>query len=653
MASAKYFHLLSPAPLDLPEIANAIRSHLSDADLRKCTLVCTIWKRQFSSFLWETVFFNRLESENDLLLKSYGHFVRQLFTYSLHATALAKIAEFCPNLTGLELDIEPQCDPAALVVLYSGCNRLERLSIRLLNSSELGSAQRAPLYPLTLGILSQLKELRLLGHGNRRYAPLYQTGMVLRCLEGCPLLQLLELSSVRLVDTVSEWDEASQASFSSPNSVKPYGIHQGTFPGLSWLPWNKPNIHRSFVASILPTTCCDLSHDTPSMDTLPIPNSVYQNTHLRTLIISHIYTNASMQTGVLFTSGLLQRAPNLTHLSVALSPVEIEGLAFLCPKLKSVSFDNGAGVPLPYPTPRIDAYLGSPPGSLMSLRSLQLVRCSLDVALLDSIDNEFKQYGLRHLEITQCTGLDPLALASFLGQCHALETVSLDRFLEKIHPRDMLVRREPSEISRPQGTHPRSIRWNCSRIRYLDVYGKTGDKATFEHVLLDLVPRLSELEFFGMNAKHVEWLMAMEPLRYASSQGPGKSSSVAETASANQGVDQQELLGTRAPSTECSSVAQPLPMTLFDAVKTLSIEAHNRRSDRLYMNRAESALSVEQVQYLYHAFPALEKIVYNSAVFPCVVKARDWLRQSPRRIEVVHRSRTSIEAAAMGEAAVV
>ncbi|KAF9930258.1 hypothetical protein BGZ67_005892 [Mortierella alpina] len=652
MRSAKYFHMLSPAPLDLPEITNNIRSHLSHGDLRKCMLVCTIWRLQFAPFLWETVYFNHHVSENYQLLKSYGHFVRQLFTYSLRDTALAKIAMYYPNLTALELEIEAQCNPASLAALYSSCNRLERLSIRLFDPKELGSAKRGPLLPLTMGVLSQLKELRLLGHGDRRYAPLYQTGMVLRCLEGCPLLQLLELSSVRLVDTVSEWDEASQTSFSSPNSVKPSATRRDALPVLSRNPWDNLRDRRSFTVMTAPDPSSDLPQDSPATDATP---TVYQNPHLETLIISNIYTNASLQTGVLFTSGLLQRAPNLTRLSVTLAPIDIDDLAFLCPKLKSVSFDNGAGQLVPFPMPRIGTYLGSPVGSLMSLRTLQLVRCSLDVALLDNIQSEFKQHGLRHLEISQCTGLDPLALASFLGQCRALETVTLDRFLEEI-PRSILVPREPSEISRPQGTHPRSIRWDCTQIRYLDVYGKTGDKATFEHVLLDLLPRLSQLEFFGMNAAHVDWLMELEPLRFANPQAPSgqsSNSSVAERASANQDVDRRKLLAIMTRSAACPRVAQPLPITLFDAVKTLSIEGHRRRPDRSNTNFANPPLTIEHVWYLYHAFPALERIVYNSAMFPCDRTARDWLRCSSRQIQVVHRSRASIEAAALGEVAAV
>ncbi|KAF9982988.1 hypothetical protein BGZ75_005549 [Mortierella antarctica] len=578
MRSAKYFHLLSPAPLDLPEISNNIRSHLSHGDLRKCMLVCTIWRLQFAPFLWETVYFNHHVSENYQLLKSYGHFVRQLFTYSLRDTALAKIAMYYPNLTALELEIEAQCNPASLAALYSSCNRLERLSIRLFDPKELGSAKRGPLLPLTMGVLSQLKELRLLGHGDRRYAPLYQTGMVLRCLEGCPLLQLLELSSVRLVDTVSEWDEASQTSFSSPNSVKPSATRRDALPVLSRNPWNNLRDRRSFTVMTAPDPSSDLPQDSPATDATP---TVYQNPHLETLIISNIYTNASLQTGVLFTSGLLQRAPNLTRLSVTLAPIDIDDLAFLCPKLKSVSFDN--------------------------------------------------------------------------GQCRALETVTLDRFLEEI-PRSILVPREPSEISRPQGTHPRSIRWDCTQIRYLDVYGKTGDKATFEHVLLDLLPRLSQLEFFGLNAAHVDWLMELEPLRFANPQAPGgqsSNSSVAERASANQDVDRRKLLAIMTRSAACPRVAQPLPITLFDAVKTLSIEGHRRRPDRSNTNFANPPLTIEHVWYLYHAFPALERIVYNSAMFPCDRTARDWLRCSPRQIEVVHRSRASIEAAALGEVAAV
>ncbi|KAF9283137.1 hypothetical protein BGZ68_005527 [Mortierella alpina] len=652
MRSAKYFHLLSPAPLDLPEIANNIRSYLSHYDLRKCLLVCTTWKHRFAPFLWETLYCNQHLIENDLLLSSYGHYVRVLFTYSLRDKALAKIAKFCPNLTALELEIEGPCDPASLVALYLSCNRLEKLSIRPCDTLELGSIQRGPLLPLTMSVLTQLKELRLRGQGNRRYA-LYQTRMILRCLEGCPLLQLLELSSVRLVDTAAELHEASQTSFSSPNSVKPPAIHQDTLPGLSWLPWNKRSNHRSHTIMTASVTSSDLRHDPPGTDAMTTPDLVYQNTHLRTLILSNINTNTSSQTGVRFTSSLLQRAPNLTHISVALAPIDIEDLAYLCPKLKCVSFDNGAGQVLPFPTPHIGTYLGSPLGSLMSLRTLQLVRCSLDPAFLDSIQNEFKQHGLRHLEISQCTGLDTLALASFLGQCRALETVTLDSFLEKIHPSNMLVPREPSEISRPQGTHPRSIRWDCDQIRYLDVFGKTGDRATFEHVFLDLVPRLAQLEFLGIHVTHVGWLMEMEPLRYAKLQTPGSSGNDAGLASANQDAHQNELLASITPSAACPRLIQPLPMALFDAVKTLSIETYNRRLDRSYMNIASNPLILEQVQYLYHAFPALKKIVYNAAMFPCNITARDWLRNSPRQIEVVHRSRASIEAAALGQIAVV
>src|SRR5690554_4574350 len=106
MTTPKYFHQLCPSPLDLPEIICRIRSQLSISDIKKCTLVCYAWSVEFTPFLWETMYYNRKTLENDPLLERNGHLIRKLFTYSLDNKALRRISRHCPNLTGIELEIE-------------------------------------------------------------------------------------------------------------------------------------------------------------------------------------------------------------------------------------------------------------------------------------------------------------------------------------------------------------------------------------------------------------------------------------------------------------------------------------------------------------------------------------------------------------------
>ncbi|KAG0203035.1 hypothetical protein BGX28_004561 [Mortierella sp. GBA30] len=655
MPRAKYFHQLCPPPLDLPEIINNIRSHLSNADIMTCTLVCSIWRLRFSPFLWDLVHFNRLIGDRDPRLETNGHFIRHLVTYSLHDRAIYTIAKFCPNLTGIELELETLQDPSSILTLYSSTSELERLTIRLNKPNERGRVQHALLMPLMQGVLANLRELRLIGLYNKMYAPVYQTDMILCCMEGCPKLQLLELSAIHVIDTDYEWEEAIRNTFNTLAATPPRvsriapAVSSSSWLPSSWLSWRKVGNNPTMI-NPKPETFIEVD-PIPSCQPLdaPTPDPDYKSDYMRTLKLNNVYSNVRLLTGVSFTTKLLQRCPNLAHLALTTTSADIERLAVLCPKLKTVSFQEYNNGYVRIATPQMDSYLCSSSGSLMFLRILRLIECHVEDQILQSIQNEFKRYRLQQLEIANCTGMTPLGLATFLGQCEALERVSIDKLLGFV-PESLLVQREPSWASRPQGIHPRAIRWDCSQIRYLDVYGITSSygltwsygmawsysivasKPTFEHVLLDMVPRLTALEFLGMNTIHVSWLMELEPLQYAVPQA-SLLMNQAHDSSPEQG---DPLL----PSSSCEE-DDPLPMTLFATVKTLSLESSPRRH-RQAGNTQHPILTVEQAKYVYHAFPALEKIVYNCPVFPCSREAHDWFKKSPRQIEVLFRPKTAV-----------
>ncbi|KAG0267992.1 hypothetical protein BGZ95_002672 [Linnemannia exigua] len=634
MNRPKYFHQLSPPPLDLPEIIDRIRADLSLTDIWKCTQVCSIWSHQFSPFLWETFHYNRLEHQDRL--ERNGHHIRQLITFSLRDSDLKTISQHLRNLTGVTLDIETLDDPSALFEFYASvASSLKRLSIQLPNPSELGSFQKALLFPVAQGALANLTKLQLIGMDNRRYAPIYQSGMILRVLEACPLLEYVELSAIRIVDTMKQWVESYQNSFSSPNSIpvptrrlapQPPAVP----PSTSWVPWKwtsaTPPGGHAHPAILLdyPSNVDTKEAEVYDAQKLPEPYADFKCRHLRVLKLLNIYSRQT--TGFDFTNELLQRSPNLSQLYLKSAPANLLQLATLCPDLRLISLQDYPQNQ-PYPQPHISTYLSSPAGKLKKLSTVRLEKCCITSYDLQNVQVNLKKRGLKHLSVMKCEGSSAMAWANFIRQCEALETVSVDDLLCS-HTNEMVLNLDNpirTGLRQQREAIPSAIRWGCNQIRYLDIYGHQGREAAFDYVFLVLVTKLPFLEFLGMNSAHVAWLMKMEPLQV--SRVPGS-------------------MATTMKKWE-DPLSERLPLGLFESVKTLSIEASNRR-DTYFGQASETVLTLQQVQYLYHAFPALETIVYNAVKCPCLTDAIQWLKQTPRDIHVVHRSSTQLEAQSLG-----
>ncbi|KAF9348063.1 hypothetical protein BGX26_000485 [Mortierella sp. AD094] len=709
----KYFHQLHPAPLELPEVICRIRSHLSIADIKKCMLVSIIWAKHFGPFLWEVVYFNRFSQQEDPSLRRNGHLIRKLITYSLRDKELKLIAKDCPNLVELDLEIDTLNSGTSLSDLFSSVNRIQKLKLQLLNPNELGKIHRALLDPIAKGVLSQLTEIKLMGFETRRYAPIYLTGMIIRCLEGCPLLQTLEISAIRLVDTIEQWDDAEKTSFSSLNSdgiilesssssssssssPPPLSSSPPPLSSSSWFPWwrkpakprfasNPPPPPRRMpdtstasadgAASPVPAAMGpDLAFSSPQQPKsdeydpyreVSAPREDYKSKYLVTLKLGDLYgTDASL---IAFVTGLLNRSPNLTYLSLRAVPADIENLATLCPKLRTLNMESHQ-YGSTFPQPAINKYLTNlsnaianssnhsiPPSMrndmflLRGIKSLRLSRCLISNLDLHAFPEDFKKYQLQRFELTHCPNVTSLGVATFLAQCWSLERVWVDNLATHVGVQSMLV---PRTRIRGEGIDrrtsaglldPRAIKWECSQIRYLDVYGTAGSQESFEHIILDMIVRLDRLEFLGMSIEHVPWLMKLEPVTYIKLPRPSKDS---EHRTGTNGHAATNTHAGNSRYNEPEDLREPTSLGLFGAVKTLSLEASNRSlSYYNRYNRAQTILSMEQVRYLHDAFPALEKIVYSCNTFPCSVSAREWLLKTPRQIEVVYRSKDEVNKA--------
>ncbi|KAF9913764.1 hypothetical protein BX616_009620, partial [Lobosporangium transversale] len=628
----KYFHQLQPPPLDLPEVICCIRSYLTLEDIKKCMLVCYTWAKQFGPFLWETIYYSRLIEQDDPALKRNGHLIHHLHTFALRDKDLQTIALRCPNLSSILLEIESLQDPGSLHEMISSVNRLEKLSFKLLNPNGAGVLQCALLEPIAWGRLNLLTELRLIGFYSPNYAPLYYTKMILRCLEGCPQLRELELSGVRLVDSVDQIMDAIRNSYSSANSVQTTILeaHARPFAGsaFSWLPWRKKVTEPRFVsaseAAAKPsstgrvaawsssTIAAILSEGSGQKFESIEPNEDYKSPCLTTIKLADIFVNPMANTD--FVATLLKRCPNLTYLSLIRTSAKIDDLDALCPKLRTFIMEGYNAFPVEVPQPNITHYLThhvlhSDENRLMGLRALRLSMCALTDQDLESMDLEFKRYRLKHLEITCCTQLTALGLARFLAECWSLETVWTDRLLLQVPSPDVLPHRNRSRnVSISAGPSinvsdvGHAIRWGCNQIRYLDVFwGHKASKDSFEHILLDLISRLDKLEFLGLETPQIRWLMECEPILY--------------TKPDRQRLERQGLEHTTTQQAYHSYKAHrfekgdPLPLGLFGSVKTLSLEAG---CCLMYgyndPERQNSVLDVDQVKYLYDAFPALENI---------------------------------------------
>ncbi|KAG0245902.1 hypothetical protein B0O80DRAFT_438093 [Mortierella sp. GBAus27b] len=683
LTKPRYFHMLQPQPLALPEIIDRIRSHLTIVDLKKCTLVCYTWAQCFGPFIWETFYYNRATHGNDPALQHHGRTIRQLYTFLLQDRDLGAITRHCPHLIGLELEMDKLQNPVWIYNLFNRITTLRRLTLRLSSPTSLSLRQRALLEPIAHGMLDQLTELRLVGIEHRRNAPVYQARTVFRCLEACPKLRLLELNAIRLVDTAEQWNDAAMNSFSSPTSVQVVKSRPSSSI-FSWIPWTtseQPQVKVTPQSSLAPddapepcsSSCWELMTSLSTDRNREAPNARegYKSDTLSVLLVSNVYFSSNPGPAVI--TSLLERAPNLTQLTLQSTPAHIDSLDTLCPKLKTAIFDDIHGANLPRPA--LEGYLHSnkpieenhadPETTMMALSSLRMSRCWITDSSLANIQQDFIRYRLKRLEITQCNSISSLGLARFLGRCWSLETVWVDRLLMTVYPhlayhRDRSRRRNVQSsmvtTASPAGSTStananvtsNAFPWECTQIRYLDLHGPVGDKNTFDNLVLDLVARLDKLEFLGISSLHVHWLMELEPLRYPEQQVPcdatieaDNTSDTAIITSPNQ--DQSTPLPECSPMSEADQ--EPLPLGLFETVRTLSIEAGNR--GYAYQSIRNSILKLQHAKYLYHAFPVLEKIVYSSTDFPFEVEASEWLLNTPRRIETVHRPKIEAHAVVM------
>ncbi|KAF9434273.1 hypothetical protein BGZ76_008272 [Entomortierella beljakovae] len=677
----KYFHQLNPQPLELPEVLCRIHSHLSKQDIKKCMLVCSIWAKHFGPFLWDVFHFNRFLQQNDVGLQRNGHLIRHLYTYSLKDKDLAIITRDCPNLTQLDLEIASLKSARPLYNLLSRVNGIQKLKLRLVYPNHLDNVQRALLKPIALGVLRHLTELKLKGFEDRTNAPIYHTGMILRCLEGCPLIQTLELSALRLVDTIERWDVVDQNFFPTTNTgllhvamARPFAASTS-----SWFNWanrtQKPSIQQPPTTMIpAPRKSLDRTRQIIRGVDLNLPNPVevhedrsisppnenYKCKYLTTLILRDLYSSASATcTLIEFAGALLMRSPNLVHLSLKAVPAEIEHLSAICPKLRILNIEIASYVP-PSPYPNVIGFLnnlsaenyniapsphfGSSIGATQhirsdsfnfkGLRSLRLSQCTFGDDDLLGLPDDFKRYQLRNLELSHCDKITSLGYAQFLAQCWYLETLWVDSLLlpvkagQSLVPRIRVIHESNSNninnanIVKPAAMDTRGIKWECSQIRYLDVYGYVGCEESFEHIFLDMLARLDVLEFLGMSTIQIGWLMKHEPVRYITSDNDNDSSH-----------NPKEIT---------------IPPGIFGSIKTLSLESSNRFNSYYTPFGQQHILSLEQAKYLHDAFPVLEKIVYISNIFPASVEARSWLLQTPRKIEVLHRSKEEVAKSCLG-----
>ncbi|KAG0057856.1 hypothetical protein BGZ83_000043 [Gryganskiella cystojenkinii] len=626
-----YFHQLRPEPLDLPEIIERIHADLVASDIRSCCQVSKTWYRRFGPFLWDVTYFNRFTmsqqgrrgnvNENAVLQRN-GHLIRTLFTYALHDQDLRTIARCCPNLESIQLEIANLTDPKFSDELFKSIPRLKQLVVKVLNTHGRSPVLLALLDPIACGDLSKLTELRLVGVDSFQSVPAYQSGMILRCLEGCPVLEVLELNTIRIVDTEKQWIDSIENSFSSVSDPHPQSDYRRL------LPWSKFSGDRAKAASVSSSINGNNSASPSSLSADPLkslnttPTAGFKNQSVKILRLLDLYGNPE-RVGA-FRRALLQCCPNLTELSMRQMPMP---LVTECPQLEFLRLENSTH---PYPTPALSAFLAQPP---FHLRRLGLSRCGqvTDRECTEAVATTLSERGLRVLEISHCVNLSVEGLARFVARCENLERIWVDRLLSGFRsqaqsrwsPRSRHGQQHSFEpqVSPPPTAGTTSaqlppIDWRCIGIRHLDLYGLLGVMDTFENVLLDLLPKLQELEFLGVRSQHVEWLMKLEPLR-------------STTGSLIDFMNDSPV-----ELKEEGNV--PVPLDMLSSITTLSIDPSDRRGDQYYSPKA--LVTLEQAKYLYYACPRLEKIIYHGNDFPCTREAWDWLLRKPSADKIMNPS---------------
>ncbi|KAI7818570.1 hypothetical protein BC939DRAFT_506425 [Gamsiella multidivaricata] len=275
-------------------------------------------------------------------------------------------------------------------------SRLQNLAFKLLDPVRLDTIQCGLLEPIARGRLDKLTVICLTGVNDRMKASTYMTRTLLRCLQGCPLLQLLELNAIRLVDTAEEWSNAIKLPFSSPKSPPPFKVFQDL---LSRIPWRRsrptPNASDAQVADVANVNAITQPRpsDISSRSEAFLPSDPLQETseldedykakYLTTIKLIKIFTKGPHR--IHLYPQTVQTGPK-SHASDRQFNADQHRLQI------SESLNDSSKI------------VGSSSEDALwsRLTTLRLVHCQVDDQMLESISDEFKRYRLKHLMVTDC-----------------------------------------------------------------------------------------------------------------------------------------------------------------------------------------------------------------------------------------------------------
>ncbi|KAF9902297.1 hypothetical protein EC991_005064 [Linnemannia zychae] len=176
--------------LDIQELQDMIRCHLTTKDLKACTLVCQQWNRHFDPHLWHRVTIWK-KGQKRPLLKRHGMHVKDMSCLYFDKSTLKAVLRHCPNIEHLYIRL----DQKSMWIQYK---HLESLFIRLQDQLTnlhilFDAAFFEPAFLWSMNRLTRLTHLRVDPHfledrDPSFSPPEYYTSL----LECCPTLRTLK-----------------------------------------------------------------------------------------------------------------------------------------------------------------------------------------------------------------------------------------------------------------------------------------------------------------------------------------------------------------------------------------------------------------------------------------------------------------------------
>ncbi|KAI1309158.1 hypothetical protein EDD11_004120 [Mortierella claussenii] len=621
--------------LQIQELQDHIRAHLSFRDLKTCTLVCQYWNRMFGPYLWTKVDLNEHDRGKITILRRHGANVSSLDFVHADKKTFKFIRKFCPFVEYLSLIFDSRSSWISysyLVKFFLGMPHITSLQIRF------DAFQFSPAMFWSLSQLPQLKSLTIdvfyVNYNNSKH---YSPDTYMTILDCCSHLEELVVCGLFL-------EPADTAQFHPRNSF-PQWVKKTFRPQRENTPSNTQeamllpteqrhsrswsagsNLSRIGVKRMSRSNSKVMSHQKSRSDStqetistqhssspstsLPQPDTVTKGFKIRRLELRSPRMDDDVFCKLTGRCEFLEEL-HLDGVWVRISVDSWKSLSTKCPRLRSLTVRNSGAVHyLPSLQTLITIFPRLESVTMMSLefnRDPDLSSLGLKLAELEQLNQG--KHPLKHIHLSGSI-LKPLkVLLHVVTQCSTVESLSVGFTLNA-------VRRTDNDLTAT--AYDLNKRWLCQdSLTFLDLTSISfADKSVFSR-FFGHVQRLSRLKSLWISVSHIReaWAITafnrggLGPLRSRGS--PSSSSSSSSSSSQESGRSLTYLLPSAStPSLGVFNSRTEASSTVFTSFFCFPTLETLRIGMACYMNKKwfEMPVVFDEVVYMLDATPALKRL---------------------------------------------